>query len=69
MIEVDGIGLNAVFILIMSRMSQASGSILPPLSSLVGPKKVSPADGHGEREESADSGEDRNSVWLGRITP
>uniref|UniRef100_A0A8C3IJX2 Coiled-coil protein 142 C-terminal domain-containing protein n=1 Tax=Chrysemys picta bellii TaxID=8478 RepID=A0A8C3IJX2_CHRPI len=56
MIEVDGIGLNAVFILIMSRMSQASGSILPPLSSLVGPKKVSPTDGQREREESADSG-------------
>lgn len=56
MIEGDGIGLNAVFILIMSRMSQASGSILPPLSSLVGPKKVSPAAGQGEREESADSG-------------
>uniref|UniRef100_A0A8C3RWX0 Coiled-coil domain-containing protein 142 n=1 Tax=Chelydra serpentina TaxID=8475 RepID=A0A8C3RWX0_CHESE len=56
MIEADGIGLNAVFILIMSRMSQASGSILPPLSSLVGPKKVSPTDGQGEREESADSG-------------
>ncbi|XP_067389609.1 coiled-coil domain-containing protein 142 [Emydura macquarii macquarii] len=42
----------------MSRMSQASGSILPPLSSLVGPKKVSPAEGpgKGEREESVDSG-------------
>ncbi|XP_030402945.1 coiled-coil domain-containing protein 142 isoform X2 [Gopherus evgoodei] len=65
MIGVDGIGLNAVFILIMSRMSQASGSILPPLSSLVGPKKVSPTVGQGEREESADSAQSGSAFAAG----
>ncbi|XP_074848232.1 coiled-coil domain-containing protein 142 isoform X2 [Carettochelys insculpta] len=57
-IEVDGIGLNTVFILLMSRMCQASGSILPPLSSLAGPEQASPTDGPGQgaRETSADSG-------------
>ncbi|CAI5785020.1 Coiled-coil domain containing 142 [Podarcis lilfordi] len=39
----------------MSRVSQASGGILPPLSSLVGPRKVLPADG-GEHLEAADTG-------------
>ncbi|XP_028600436.2 coiled-coil domain-containing protein 142 isoform X2 [Podarcis muralis] len=39
----------------MSRVSQASGGFLPPLSSLVGPRKVLPADG-GEHLEAADTG-------------
>ncbi|XP_033017055.1 coiled-coil domain-containing protein 142 isoform X2 [Lacerta agilis] len=39
----------------MSRVSQASGGILPPLSSLVGPRKVLPIDG-GEHLEAADTG-------------
>ncbi|XP_062991925.1 coiled-coil domain-containing protein 142 [Elgaria multicarinata webbii] len=38
----------------MSRVSQVSGAILPPLSSLVGSRKVSPVDG-GEHLEAADT--------------
>ncbi|XP_053110537.1 coiled-coil domain-containing protein 142 isoform X2 [Hemicordylus capensis] len=39
----------------MSRVSQASGAILPPLGSLMGLRKASPADG-GEALEPADPG-------------
>ncbi|XP_034990409.2 coiled-coil domain-containing protein 142 isoform X2 [Zootoca vivipara] len=53
-IGAETVGLNAIFLLLMSRVSQASGGILPPLSSLVGPRKVLPADG-GEPLEAADT--------------
>uniref|UniRef100_A0A670JQX4 Coiled-coil domain containing 142 n=1 Tax=Podarcis muralis TaxID=64176 RepID=A0A670JQX4_PODMU len=54
-IEAETVGLNAIFLLLMSRVSQASGGFLPPLSSLVGPRKVLPTDG-GEHLEAADTG-------------
>ncbi|XP_060635486.2 coiled-coil domain-containing protein 142 isoform X1 [Anolis sagrei] len=56
-VQAEAVGLNAIFLLLMSRVSQASGSILPPLGSLVAPRKgPGPANGNGEQGEAADTG-------------
>ncbi|XP_042322857.1 coiled-coil domain-containing protein 142 isoform X2 [Sceloporus undulatus] len=55
-IQAEAVGLNAIFLLLMSRVSQASGSILPPLGALGGPRKRAGAADGGERGEAADAG-------------
>lgn len=50
--EAQALGLNAIFLLFMSRKLQASGTGLPPLSTLVGPRKVAPAGGEEQGEET-----------------
>ncbi|XP_062430807.1 coiled-coil domain-containing protein 142 isoform X2 [Rhea pennata] len=58
LVEAGGIGLNAVFLLLMSRLPPASSSILPPPRPLLGPRRVSWSRGaaRGEPEEPPERG-------------
>ncbi|XP_060103429.1 coiled-coil domain-containing protein 142 [Heteronotia binoei] len=51
----QAVGLNAVVLLFMSRKPQASGTAVPPLSTLVGPRKVAPAGREEEQGEEAEA--------------
>ncbi|XP_068800090.1 coiled-coil domain-containing protein 142 isoform X2 [Struthio camelus] len=45
LVEAGGIGLHAVFLLLMSRLPQAPGSVLPPLRAPPGPQRATLSDG------------------------